>query len=672
MKPVCDKHFLNRWDSFVLMAGAGGYCDFSRAELRYLRAWPACLWRAVEAGLKALCLVAFLACGSAEAGELGDPYLMIDASGHTALVRALVFTRDGGLLVSGGDDKTVRIWDWRAEKTLRQIYVPAGPGEFGKIYALALSPDEKWLAVASEPRPYCTRANCIVIRIYDFKTGEVRRVLRDPAQNVVLSLAFSPDGGALVSGAQDGGVTIWDPATGNIVRRLEGHTDHVYSISYSPDGERVISAGDDASVFIWNPQTGLPIASAHVGDTPDLRAALSPSGDTLITGDTAGRIQLWNARTGEPAGMLASIDDDVGALSFDASGAYVISGPVPRRGLPQAPTVWRVADGANLGGYLPQTDATIGSAQAIPGTSLIATGDGEGAIHIWDVSTRETRYVLRGVGRRVWSVGLSDDGTELSWGQVWTGENHSGRGQLTTSLALPHGPWWWRTHLGAPRTNTLPAPPPGLAGTASGGDGVRSLEVRRGPPYNFENTLRILQDNKPIWEITRDTADGFRHTAFGFSPDRRYAISGGDNGFLMRYGLEARDSKRYIGHSSTIWSLAASHNGLLASGGSDQTICLWNLETGDLIVTLFYGTDHSWAMWTPQGRFAASPEGGRRVGWLLNDGLEQAPRFEQAVVQKELVRPDLVEVSILAHRSLDTVADGEIPLVELLRRRHAP
>lgn len=370
--------------------------------------------------------------------------------------------------------------------------------------------------------------------------------------------------------------------------------------------------------------------------------------------------------------MLGPIDDEVGALSFDAGGAYVISGPVPRSGPPQAPRVWRVADGVNLCGYLPQTDATVGSVQAIAGTSLIATGDGEGAIHIWDVNTCETRHVLRGVGRRVWSAGISSDGTELSWGQVWTGENHSGRGPLTTSLVLPHGPWWWRTHLGAPRANTLPNPPPGLADTATGGDGVRSLEVRRGPPYNFENTLRILQDNEPIWEITRDTTDGFRHTSFGFSPDRRYVISGGDNGFLVRYGLEAHDSMRYIGHYSTIWSLAASRNGLLASGGSDQTIRLWNLETGDLIVTLFHGSDNSWAMWTPQGRFAASPEGGRRVGWLLNDGLEQAPRFARAVAQKQLARPDLVEASILAHRPLDTVADGETPLVELLRPRRAP
>ena len=63
-----------------------------------------------------------------------------------AMIRSIAFTPDGRQLVSASDDKTIRVWDLASGKTVRTIRGESAPGHAGKVYAMALSPDGKWLA----------------------------------------------------------------------------------------------------------------------------------------------------------------------------------------------------------------------------------------------------------------------------------------------------------------------------------------------------------------------------------------------------------------------------------------------------------------------------------------------------------------------------------------------
>src|SRR5262245_60108878 len=98
------------------------------------------------------------------------PHLMLDTGGHMGMIKGLAFTPDGKYLVSGGDDKAIRVWDWQTGKIVRTIRGQVGPGEEGKIFALALSPDGHrlvsagWMVPPGEPGT--------VIRVYDFATGK--------------------------------------------------------------------------------------------------------------------------------------------------------------------------------------------------------------------------------------------------------------------------------------------------------------------------------------------------------------------------------------------------------------------------------------------------------------------------------------------------------------------
>ena len=66
----------------------------------------------------------------------------------------------------------------------------------------------------------------------------------------------SPDGTTLASGSADKTIKLWNANTGECLRTLEGHGDHVRTVAFSPDGAPLASGSDDATIKLWNANTG--------------------------------------------------------------------------------------------------------------------------------------------------------------------------------------------------------------------------------------------------------------------------------------------------------------------------------------------------------------------------------------------------------------------------------
>jgi WD40 repeat protein len=107
-----------------------------------------------------------------------------------------------------------------------------------------------------------------------------------PHGGFVSSLAFTPDGKALISAGGDRLIRVWDPATGKETARLEGHTAPVLALALTRDGKTLASGGSDRTVRLWDlkGRKHLRNLEGHQGDVMAL--AFSPEGDSLASAST--------------------------------------------------------------------------------------------------------------------------------------------------------------------------------------------------------------------------------------------------------------------------------------------------------------------------------------------------------------------------------------------------
>jgi WD40 repeat protein len=608
--------------------------------------------------------------------DQGGPLLMLDTGGHMAKMTGLTFTPDGKQLVSAGDDKVIRVWDWEAGKTIRTIRGQVGPGHEGKIFAMALSPDGRWLAAAGwMDSTIATTPCCGDIRLYDFATGKLVALLKGHTA-VVNSLAFSPDSKRLISGGGLGDLSaiIWDVEGRKSLHRLQGHKAEICAVAFAPNGERVVTGSYDATLRLWRVSDGGLIAEmkGHM-DKVSRALAIRSSDGMIASGDYAGEIRLWDGNTGRFVRTLANQGGEVGSLRFSPDGKLLLSTFGECGSCSRIQHVWNVATGEDRATHA--TDENFVYAAAIsPDGKLAATGGGNKfKIGVWELATgapvngpQGKPVVLAGTSAPSWAAAFSADGKRIGWGNTWR-----------THTTLASNPLQYQLRLPAPGS-ALGRPEP--LGEAAARGFVRArvtlgdltLLHRKGGAFGYDAFLDIKQGDKVIASMERDSTNGYRHLAYSFTPDGQTIISGGA-GVLTAYDLKGYRLGDFVGHESDIWAVTPSPDGkFLVSGSADQTVRLWNLKTRELIVTLFNGTDGEWVMWTPQGYYTGSPGADKIVGWQINKGSDQVPDYVGAdQLRDHLNRPDIVEKAIIlasAEQAVREAPGTTFKLADLLAR----
>ncbi|TDL13687.1 WD40 repeat-like protein, partial [Rickenella mellea] len=152
------------------------------------------------------------------------PVLQHVLEGHIDHIRSVAFSPDSKHIVSGSNDKTIRVWD--AETGT----VTLGPleGHTEGISSVAFSPNGKHIVSGSDDE---------TIRVWDAETGIVTLGPLEGHTSYITTVTFSPDGKHIVSGSYDKTIRVWDAETGTVILGpLEGHTDWITSVAFSPDG----------------------------------------------------------------------------------------------------------------------------------------------------------------------------------------------------------------------------------------------------------------------------------------------------------------------------------------------------------------------------------------------------------------------------------------------------
>ncbi|QDU23208.1 WD40 repeat domain-containing protein [Urbifossiella limnaea] len=256
-----------------------------------------------------------------------------------------------------------------------------------------------------------------------------------PHSNSVVGLAFTPDGGTLVTSDNDS-IRLWDVASRRETATLKNGKSGAKPVAVSRDGKLIAAGNWDATVRLWDRATGMELATLTGHTGPVLTVAFSPDGSLLASGGRgkqwggAAEVKLWNLRDRTEAGALPGVADPLGRLAFSPDGKTLAVGDVrgnlflwdaaskkvtsPLKGQRSVSCVVWSPDGSRLvsGGSdlrvwepatgkllatLPVGDATddcFGLAISRDG-KLVASGTHRGNLKVWDLTTGTARLVLR-------------------------------------------------------------------------------------------------------------------------------------------------------------------------------------------------------------------------------------------------------------------------------------
>jgi WD40 repeat protein len=277
----------------VLSASGGvlGECGFSDGTDRSVRLWERLTGRQVRVYEGHSTLVAAMACAptkpylasGSRSGTIGlwhrDEGKLLRTFRRQAAVHCLAFSADSTRLLSGSEDRVLRLWDVEGDHRLCR-----GRGHVGTITGVAFLPDGRQAVTSSQDH---------TVRVWNLDSGQEIRCLEGHTRPVS-GVAVSANGRHAVSGGADNSVRLWDVETGQEVRRFEGHTNVVNAVALSPDGRRCLSGGADLTVRLWETATGRELCQleGHTGTVKCL--AFASDGRAAVSGGADRRVRLWD------------------------------------------------------------------------------------------------------------------------------------------------------------------------------------------------------------------------------------------------------------------------------------------------------------------------------------------------------------------------------------------
>ncbi|MFO0892855.1 MAG: protein kinase [Isosphaeraceae bacterium] len=267
------------------------------------------------------------------AAEDGPPAVMAEAwiRAHSGGVECVAYSPDGRLVVSGGWDHHVKLWDFGAR--------PVDPkptwdfaGFSDGVRSVAFSPDGSEIVAGGFDRQ---------VIVLDAKNGQ--RVWTSPTlEQPVSGVAFSPDGRliAMAMGdyskgtpgnpvGQPGEVQVWSWPGRKRFARLLGWKRECKSVAFSPDGKLLAATGADGTTRLYS--CGLDSCEEKgildPGPWP-AGVAFRPDGGTLAISNWAGEVSLWKLQGQEQQHLrrFRAHEGNIPSIAFSADGQHLATG----------------------------------------------------------------------------------------------------------------------------------------------------------------------------------------------------------------------------------------------------------------------------------------------------------------------------------------------------------
>jgi WD40 repeat protein len=554
-----------------------------------------------------------------------DPILRIETGMHIAVINRIGVDRACRIAATASDDKTLRVWSLPDGKLLRTLRMPIGPGDSGKVYATAITPDGRWIAAGGWDAQWDTSQQ-MYVSIFDAATGAL--VARDgPFAGAINNLAFSGDGRWLAATSSKGvGLKVIDAQTWRIVRQDTAYGGEGYGAAFAPDG-RLYTVAYDKKLREYGPGPAFRKVQevSTPGDARPFSVAVDPGGQLVAVGFSgSAQVDIYDAATLtlRAAADLKGIDNgndngNLSSVAWSSDGTRLFAGgryEMVSQGQWKLPLVVFDRNGKRIGAPLPLSHSTIMNLQPC-GTVLAAAAydpafglvDGDGRIALWKT----------GVAPDMWGKSISGAFTMAANArQIRFGLGYGADEPVLFNLAQ------------ATVTNA-PNPQPSFLGPL-----VQGLPVSK-----WSDDYQPTFAGKPIqldqYELSHSLA---------VRPDRTGFVLG-TNYWLRAFDAQGRQLWEQAGPGDA-WGVNVSADGrIVVVAYADGTLRWIRWSDGKELLALFVDRkSRAWVAWTPTGYYMASPGGEDLIGWNVNRGWSQAADFFPASrFRDRFNRPDIVQ-----------------------------
>lgn len=511
--------------------------------------------------------------------------------GHSQyVISAISFSPDGKTIVSGGSGGDVKFWNAETGE-----YIYRFTRHFGFVNKLSFSSNSNMLATAGSDRR---------IYILEVETGEVIRSFNEhnTGHNDGYSdVALHPDGEHIASIGTDNTIRLWD------IKRVKQrnfntkHTDTVFDVVFSPDGKTLASCSQDGTIKFWNGSNLLPINKLTEPTGSVWEIAFSPDGKTLASRSREGTIRLWDISDVDNITIRNSIKGHlyggVYTMAMSPDGNRIFNDGY--RHLIQIRDAITGKQLRNISGHT----GRILSLDFNSHNNTILSGSADGTMRLWDADTGLELHTFISLIGDVDSVLFSRDGKTaaclITLGEFST--RSDSRSSIISIFNVATGTERYRI-------NAYNAPPPSI--------------VQHDPAFHLTehtsniDSIAMSPDDKLIASTSGDNTIRFWNVETGkhqrvltedarycdnltFSPDGKIlaGISIYNIVFWDVHSGKERNTITNVHDRAYFTGIAFSPDGkVLASGSRNNTVRLWDVNTGRLLHTFIEFDDRTYSV----------------------------------------------------------------------------